>query len=104
MIGQTFTAGPTGPLDTVRLTPAKSLVGAPVTIRATSAGLPADPVLATSFITSASANDWVDVVFASPASVVAGTQYAIVVGQVPDLVGSPQHQFPVRARLGRPSR
>ena len=57
MIGQTFTAGMTGLLDTLRLMPSKNVDGAPVTIRATSAGLPTDAVSATSAITSATADD-----------------------------------------------
>ena len=92
-LAQTFTAGLTGSLDTVDL--GLSLEGpasgdeAVVSILGTSSGVPQDgQVLATQAVPHISAtNTTTTVVFASPASITAGTQYALVFGAptcVPD--------------------
>jgi hypothetical protein len=83
---QTFRAGLTGVLDQVDLSLAKN--GSPagdltVELRATIGGQPGGAVLASqavpvTAVTTGSSLAFVPVVFSTPASVVAGTQYAIV--------------------------
>jgi hypothetical protein len=79
-VGQTFTAGSTGLLDTVSLfaSPTVSLAGGTVEIRTVSGGLPTTTVLASQTVTSAALNAMVQTTFAAPASVTAGTVYALV--------------------------
>jgi hypothetical protein len=85
--GEVFTAGRTGSLEKVRIafsgTPASDVT---VTIRTVSGGLPSGTILATTTIPHAnvpaspsSPPTLVDAVFADPATVAAGTQYAYVV-------------------------
>jgi PKD repeat protein len=76
---QTFTAGLTGPLDTVSLHPAINAQNDLLQIRTVSDGVPTATVLASEIITSSVIDTWVDVSFTVPAEVTAGTQYAIVV-------------------------
>jgi hypothetical protein len=87
-VAQTFTAGITGDLDRVDLYLSQGDVAAtaPLTveIRAVDAsGEPTGPPLASASVPAASVpsipGGWVTVLFAPPAPVVAGTQYAIVV-------------------------
>ena len=79
-MGQSFTAGLSGELDAVSLVPNESLNGAVVEIRAATSGLPTGPALASSTITSSVTRDWVAITFPTPAIVVAGSQYVIIVG------------------------
>jgi hypothetical protein len=78
---QTFTAGITGPLDSVAVHPwgGFPLSGYPIQITTVDQGLPTTTVLASATITSSEYNTWVTTSFASPPWVVAGTQYAIVI-------------------------
>jgi uncharacterized repeat protein (TIGR01451 family) len=78
-IAQTFTAGLSGLLDTVALMPLQSMAGFEVQIQSVSGGVPTGTVLATGTTASTTINDWVQIAFGSPATVVAGTQYAIVI-------------------------
>jgi uncharacterized repeat protein (TIGR01451 family) len=78
-IAQTFTAGLSGLLDTVALMPLDSMAGFEVQIQSVSGGVPTGTVLATGTTASTTVNDWVQIAFGSPATVVAGTQYAIVI-------------------------
>jgi hypothetical protein len=78
-VGQTFTAGLSGALDTVALYPVgNSLSGAELQIRSVSGGLPTSTILASETVTSSATDAWVQTTFAAPATVVATTQYAIV--------------------------
>jgi hypothetical protein len=89
--GQTFTAGLTGLLDTVSLNPAQDLIGYTIEIRDTAGGLPGATVLASQTVTaSTSTGALIQIPFTTPASVTAGTQYAIVAQQP---VGSTQISF-----------
>lgn len=89
---QTFTAGLTGPLTKVTLPWVKARGGTgnlTVEIRATSSNTPTTTVLATETIPNASLPSTLasyDVTFSSPASVSAGTTYAIVMGASADAV------------------
>ena len=76
---QTFTAGISGDLTRVALWPRQDSSGWTLEIRTTSSGLPTTTVLASTTITSTTSFDWVTTTFSTPASVVSGTQYAIVV-------------------------
>jgi hypothetical protein len=83
-VAQTFTAGLSGKIDQVDLHLGK--VGAPVPllsveIRSVSAGIPTGTGLAAASVAASSipaSSAFVPITFASPATVVAGTQYAIV--------------------------
>lgn len=88
-IAQTFTAGATGTIDSVSIYAGVEVVGGAqvgpavagdlsVEIWATSGNVPVSPALAQRTVTPAWPAGWFDVSFASPASVVSGTQYAIV--------------------------
>lgn len=84
-LAQTFTAGLTGPLDRVDLYLASgATTTGPLTVEitdVTSAGAPGTTVLASTSVPAASVTGtggWVAVPFSSPATVQAGTQYAIV--------------------------
>jgi hypothetical protein len=85
-VAQTFTAGLSGPLDRVQL---HLILGSfntnfsPLTVelRNTVSGAPGSTVLATAQVPASSVTtigDWFDAIFSSPATVTAGTQYAIV--------------------------
>jgi hypothetical protein len=76
-LAQTFTAGKTGALNDIELYFNGSGT-ITVTIQTTSGGLPTGTVLATTTATPGSGTDWLDFVFASPASVTSGVMYAIV--------------------------
>ncbi len=77
---QTFTAGPSGLLDQVDLR-LRSMEGpATVEIHAVdSSGAPGSTVLASTTVAPVDAETWVEAAFSSPATVTAGTKYAIVV-------------------------
>ncbi len=84
---QTFTAGLSGALTGVQLdcfeADAANYPGYTIQVWATSGGEPVGPALAISdpvlpYLPGACANTWVDFTFSSPATVTAGTQYAIV--------------------------
>jgi len=81
LIGQTFTAGITGVLDSAAVHPMSGwpIAGDALEIRAVSDGMPTTTVLASQTISSTVSGDWATTTFASPASVVAGTQYALLV-------------------------
>jgi hypothetical protein len=79
---QIFTAGLSGQLDTVSLVPVTDLNGATISIRALDAGTatPTNTVLASTTLSAPTTlHEWVQIPFATPASVTAGTQYAIVI-------------------------
>jgi hypothetical protein len=84
-LGQTFTAGLSGGLDRVDLDMAHEISSAPLAltaeIRNVSGGAPGSTVLASQSVPAASFTGslaFVPFTFATPAPVVAGTQYAIV--------------------------
>ena len=77
-LSQTFTPGMSGALDSIALYPDEDDSGSTVEIRTASNGVPTTTVLASQTITSTEKWAWVTTTFASPARVVAGTQYAIV--------------------------
>jgi len=82
-VAQTFTAGITGSMPEVALfLGASSSGGGTLTteIQGVASGLPDGTVLATTStnLPTGSYTDWVNIIFASPASVTSGTQYAIV--------------------------
>ena len=78
-MGQTFTAGLTGLLDTVSLYPQVALDGWVIQIRSVRpSGRPSESVLASQTMVSSTPNTWVQIAFTAPAAVTAGTQYALV--------------------------
>jgi hypothetical protein len=78
-LGQTFTAGLSGLLDTVSLHPQIPLDGFVIQIRTlTRLGRPSGSVLASQTIVSSPPDTWVQIAFTTPATVTAGKQYAIV--------------------------
>jgi hypothetical protein len=84
-VAQTFTAGLTGTLDHVDLFLFHFSGSGPITVEITTvvAGVPSGEVLASTTIAALSVSPYPDfayatATFAAPASVVAGTQYAIV--------------------------
>lgn len=83
-LGQTFTAGRSGALDTVSLYPTTDISGLTIEIRTASGGLPTATTLASQVIPASATNTWVDIAFTSPATVTAGTTYAIVLNANPD--------------------
>ena len=95
---QIFTAGLSGQLDTVSLVPVTDLNGATISIRTLdpATGTPSNTVLASTTLSTPTTPDaWVQVPFAIPASVMAGTQYAIVIlGTVETLVMRGGHNPP----------
>jgi hypothetical protein len=83
---QTFTAGLTGQLGEVELFLGKSAGTEPLEVQirnveATDA--PGKEVLAKQTVAPSSSTEWSAIVFSSPAQVVSGTQYAIVVYESP---------------------
>ncbi len=79
-VAQTFTAGLSGVLNQVDLR-LKSMEG-PATIAiytVDSTGAPGSTVLASTTVAPVAAEAWVEAAFSSPATVAAGTKYAIVV-------------------------
>ena len=83
-LGQTFTAGRSGALDTVSLYPTTDISGLTIEIRTASGGLPTATTLASEVIPASATNTWVDIAFTSPATVTAGTGYAIILNAHPD--------------------
>jgi hypothetical protein len=79
-LAQTFTAGATGDLDSVALAPVDGfpITGYALEIRTVSDGAPTTTVVASQPISGDVVNGWVTTTFTSPASVVPGTKYAIV--------------------------
>jgi len=81
-VAQTFTADLTGKLDQLDISVGRSVTLAhPLTVQIRNVvnGAPGDSVLASAFIGEASSvAAWIAVPFSSPATVFAGTQYAIV--------------------------
>lgn len=75
---QTFTAGITGDLDTIKVYTHDPIPAATVEIRTVSDGAPSGTVLATTEVDASLSETWVTVAFAAPATVTAGTPYAIV--------------------------
>jgi hypothetical protein len=91
-LAQTFTAGISGELDRVDLNVVRAAIGTtdPLTVEirnVDAGGAPGSTVLASASVPAAtvpfSSPGWVEVTFASPAVVQAGTQYAIVVAPDP---------------------
>jgi len=80
-VGQTFTAGMTGTLDSVALYPSAGdpITGLSVEIRTVARGLPTNNVVASQTVDSTVSGDWVTTTFTYPTRVVAGTRYAITV-------------------------
>ena len=79
-LAQTFTAGLSGVLDQVDLR-LKPMEG-PATVAiytVDSSGAPGSTVLASTSVAPVTAEAWVEAAFSSPATVAAGTKYAIVV-------------------------
>ena len=87
-VGQTCVAGRTGTLDTVAMYPGGEWVqlGVIVEIRTTSAGLPTSTVLASQAWTSTATSQFVDLTFATPATVTTGVTYAIVLTSTSSIV------------------
>jgi hypothetical protein len=88
-LAQTFTAGMTGTLNTASVNVANEPIGPTVAqpaaagdvsveIWATSGGLPSGSAPLAAVTLPAGQSGWVDILFSAPASVAAGTQYAIV--------------------------
>jgi len=85
-VAQTFTAGLSGVLDQVDLH-LSATETATVAIRAVdSTGAPGSTVLASTSIAAVTAATWVEATFSSPATVVAGTKYAIVVSSAGNVI------------------
>jgi len=96
ILAQTFTAEHTGPLTkvAVRVSSYSSYDYAydlRAEIRATSGGTPTSTVLAAGQVhmVGSAAIDWQEIVFTSPTSVVAGTEYALVLSASTDASGYP---------------
>ena len=75
---QTFTAGVSGRLDTVRFFTHDPIPATTVQIRTVSGGAPSANVIASTTVAASTSETWVKAVFAAPATVSAGTSYAIV--------------------------
>jgi hypothetical protein len=79
---QIFTAGLSGQLDAVSLVPVTDLNGATISISTVdpAASGPSNTVLASATLsTPTTPHEWVEIPFATPASVAAGSQYAIAI-------------------------
>ena len=77
-LGQTFTAGITGILDTVEIFQSGEIpIGSTIEIRAAAGGLPTSAILASETTVAVAPAGWLQIPFSAPATVTAGTQYAI---------------------------
>lgn len=81
-LGQVFTAGLTGLLDTIAVVPKNDWLAQGVTVEIrtvdTVTGHPTDTILASEAWTSSLASVWTDLTFTNPASISAGVKYAII--------------------------
>ena len=78
-LGQTFVAGMTGALDSVAVYPNENFAGWSLKIMSCEKGLPTGTVLASTTVSSTQDGTWITTAFQSPAIVVKGTQYALIV-------------------------